>query len=293
MAHLQKTFDASERRACKLTSQHRTTQRYRAITPDDEPQLVKEMLSLARRHPRYGYRRITALLRRAGWAVNKKRVQRLWRKQGLKVPKTRRKRRRLGTSANSCTRRRAEYRNHVWTYDFIFDRTDDGRMLKFLTVVDEFTRECLALPVARNFQAHDVIAVLERLVGERGAPAFIRSDNGPEFIAIAMRGWISAAGSDTAFVEPGAPWENAYIETFNGKFRDELLAREVFLTVAEARHLAEAFRLEYNLERPHSSLGYKTPAEFAEGCAPSGSATLHLRAHTPAADHHHQPVPLS
>lgn len=183
--------------------------------------------------------------------------------------------------------------NHVWTYDFIFDRTDDGRRLKHLTVVDEFTRECLALPVARNFRAHDVIAVLARLVAGRGAPAFIRSDNGPEFIAAAIRTWLSTVGSDTAFIGAGAPWKNAYIETFNGKLRDELLAREVFLTVAEARRLADAFRMAYNLERPRSSLGYKTPAEFAEGCAPSGSATLHLRAHTPAADHHPQPVPLS
>lgn len=273
-----------------MISQHRTTQRYRAITPDDEQQLVKEMLDLARRQPRYGYRRITALLRRVGWLVNKKRIQRLWREQGLKVPKKQHKKRRLGSSANSCTRRAAEFRNHVWTYDFVFDRTDDGRRLKFLTVVDEFSRECLALPVARRFTAQDVVAVLAELVAERGSPVFIRSDNGPEFIALAVRAWLARADIDTAFVEPGSPWENAYIETFNGKLRDELLQREIFLTVAEARHLADGYRVEYNHDRPHSSLGYKTPAEFAAGCAPSGSASLRLRAHTRAVP---QPVLLS
>lgn len=248
------------------------------------------MLDFSRRHPRYGYRRITALLRRAGWVVNKKRVQRLWREQGLRVPKKQHKKRRLGSSANSCTRRQAEFRNHVWTYDFVFDRTEDGRRLKFLTVVDEFTRECLALPVERHFTARDVVAVLAELVTERGAPAFIRSDNGPEFIAMAVRDWLGRAGIDTAFIEPGAPWENAYSETFNGKLRDELLQREIFLTVAEARHLADGFRFEYNHDRPHSSLGYKTPAEFADGCAPCGSATLRRRAHTRNVS---QPVLLS
>jgi len=290
VAHLEQTFGTSERRACKVISQHRATQRYRAITPDDEQQLVKDMLNFSRRHPRYGYRRITALLRRAGWVVNKKRIQRLWREQGLKVPRKQHKKRRLGSSANGCKRRAAEFRNHVWTYDFVFDRTDDGRRLKFLTVVDEFTRECLALPVARRFTAQDVIAVLAELVAERGAPAFIRSDNGPEFIALAVRAWLARAGIDTAFIEPGAPWENAYIETFNGKLRDELLQREIFLTVAEARHLADSFRVEYNCDRPHSSLGYQTPTEFADGCAPSGSASLRLRAHTRTVP---QPVLLS
>ena len=250
---------------------------------------MKDMLDLARRHPRYGYRRITALLRRAGWLVNKKRVQRLWREQGLGVPQKQHKKRRLGSSANGCTRRRAAFRNHVWTWDFVFDRTEDGRQLKFLTVVDEFTRECLALPVGRHFTARDVIAVLAELVAQRGAPVFIRSDNGPEFIALAIRAWLAGAGIRTAYIQPGAPWENAYSETFNGKLRDELLRREIFLSVAEARHLAASFRVEYNLHRPHSSLGYRTPAEFAAGCAPSGSASLRLRAHT---RHAPQPQPV-
>jgi len=290
VAHLQRIFGVSERRCCKVVGQHRTTQRYRAITPDEERQLVKAMLDVSRRHPRYGYRRNTALLRRAGWLVNRKRIQRLSRQQGLKVPRKQHKRRRLGSSANSCSRRAATHRNHVWTYDFVFDRTEDGRRLKFLTVVDEFTRECLALPVAQHFTAQDVVAVLAELVAERGAPAFIRSDNGPEFIALAVRAWLARAGIETAFIDPGAPWENAYSETFNGKLRDELRQRELFLTVAEARHLADRFRIEYNHERPHSSLDYKTPAEFADGCAPCGSASLRLRTHTRI---HPQPVLLS
>ena len=263
-----------------MVSQHRTTQRYRAITPDDEKLLVKNMLGFARKHPRYGYRRITALMRRAGWTVNRKRIQRLWREQGLKVPQKQRKKRRLGSTANGCTRRKAEHPHRVWTYDFVFDQTDDGRTLKFLTVIDEFTRECLALPVGRHFTSQDVIAVLADLVAKHGAPAMIRSDNGPEFVAAAIRTWFARTGIATAYIEPGSPWENAYIETFNGKLRDELLKREIFMTVAEAKHLAAGFRFECNNNRPHSSLGYKTLHEFAAGCAPFGSATLRLRAHT-------------
>lgn len=273
-----------------MVEQHRSTQRYRARERDDEKELVKDMLEISRQHPRYGYRRIAALLRRAGWAVNKKRVQRLRRKLGLKVPRKQHKKRRLGSSANSCTRRRARRPNHVWTYDFVWDSTEDGRKLKFLSVVDEFTRECLALEVGRSFTAAAVVAVLARLVAERGAPGFIRSDNGPEFIAIAVRDWLKHAKSGAVFIAPGAPWENAYIETFNGKLRDELLDRELFFTLGEAKHLAAAYRFEYNHQRPHSSLKYKTPAEFAVGCAPSGSASLRLRAHTRGI---RQPVALS
>lgn len=283
-------FAASERRACQVVEQHRSTQRYRAKENLDEKKLVKDILELSKKHPRYGYRRIAALLRRAGWRVNTKRVQRLRREQGLKVPKKQHKRRRLGSSENSCTRRRAERRNHVWSYDFVFDRTEDGRRLKFLTIVDEFTRECLRLEVGRSFTAPKVVDVLRELVAERGAPEFIRSDNGPEFIAIAVREWLEAVKIDTAFIEPGAPWENAYIETFNGKLGDELLDREMFFTLAEARHLATTYRSEYNHQRPHSTLDYLTPAEFAHGCVPGGSATLRLRAHT---RRHQQLVRLS
>lgn len=268
----------SERRACTAVEQHRSTQRYRAKEPDDEKELVKAMHELARRHPRFGHRRIGALLRRDGWQVNKKRVQRLWKREGLKVRSKSRKRRRLGSSENACTRRKAERRNQVWSYDFVHDLTEGGLQLKFLTIVDEFTRESLAIEAAHSFKAKDVIAVLQRLVRERGAPEFIRSDNGPEFIAQAVVAWLAQQGSTTAFIQPGAPWENAYIETFNGKLRDELLDREMFTCLAEAKHLAKEYRIQYNHERPHSSLGYRTPAEFASGHSPSGSATLRLRA---------------
>jgi transposase InsO family protein len=280
----------SERRACQAVEQHRSTQRYRAKERDDERELVNAMHELARKHPRFGHRRIGALLRRDGWEVNKKRVQRLWRQEGLKVRSKARKRKRLGSSDNACTRRKAKRRNQVWGYDFVHDLTEGGLQLKFLVVVDEFTRECLAIEVAHSFKAKDVIEALERLVRERGAPEFIRSDNGPEFIAAAVVAWLEQQGSSTAFIQPGAPWENAYVETFNGKFRDELLDREMFTCLAEAKHLAKEYRIQYNHERPHSSLGYRTPAEFASGHSPSGSATLRLRANARSSS---QPVRLS
>ena len=200
----------------------------------------------------------------------------------------RRKRRRLGHSRNSCTRRPAKARNDVWSYDFVADRTDDGRRLKILTVVDEFTREALAVYVARHITAQDVIVVLEALVVERGEPKHIRSDNGPEFIARAIVTWIRERGIGALFIAPGSPWENAYGESFNGRLRDELLGTEIFTTLAEARGLVEVWRREYNTVRPHSSLGYKTPSEFAASCVASNSATLRAkRRRTP------QPQPLS
>ena len=202
------------------------------------------------------------------------RVQRLWRREGLRVPQKRRKRRRLGAASNSCTRLSAVRPNHVWTYDFVHDRTEDGRQLKVLTLVDEFTRESLCLHVARHIKARDVIDQLATLFIERGAPTHIRSDNGPEFIANDLRQWLSSMGSSTLFIEPGSPSQNAYIESFNGKLSDELLNLEEFTSLAEARHLAETWRIEYNQIRPHSSLGYRTPAEFAATCAASGTAPL-------------------
>ena len=260
-----------------MIEQHRSTQRYRAKTQDDEPELVKAIVALSNRHPRYGYRRIAALLRRERWSVNTKRVQRLWRTLGLRIPMKQHKRRRLGTSANSCQRRKAVRRNQVWSYDFVFDRTEDGRQLKFLNIVDEYTRECLVINVARSIKALGVVQSLRNLVVERGAPDFIRSDNGPEFVAQAVQMWLKAAAIETAYIEPGSPWENAYVETFNGKLRDEMLNREIFLTLREAQYLANSYRTEYNHERPHSSLEYKTPAEFARGRSPCGSASLRLR----------------
>lgn len=257
----------SERRACRVTGQHRSTQRYAPTEAADEAQLVKEMRALATRQPRFGYRRIAALLRAQGWDVNDKRVHRLWRREGLKVPQRQRKRRRLGHSANSCTRRRSERMNQVWTYDFVLDRTEDGKRLKLLTVVDEYTRECLAIEVARSITATAVIETLTRLVAERGPPESIRSDNGPEFIAAAVRRWMSTQSTRPLFIAPGSPWENAYSETFNGKLQDELLQGELFTSLVEARWLIEEWRRQYNQERPHSSLGYATPARFAAACA--------------------------
>lgn len=270
--HLQQTFGVSQRRACRVLGQPRSSQRKEPRKKEEEARLVKRMLELVRRHPRFGYRRIGVLLRREGWRVNRKRVWRLWRQQGLKVPRKRRKKRRLGSSANGCVRRRAEYRNHVWAWDFIFDRTGDGRALKWLTLEDEYTRECLALEVGRGMPARVVIEVLAGVVRQRGAPAGLRSDNGPEFIAKALRAWLAEAQIETLYIEPGAPWENGYAESFNSKLRDELLEGEEFRSVLEARVLGREWKREYNEVRPHSALGYRTPAEFGATCPRADSA---------------------
>jgi transposase InsO family protein len=232
------------------------------------------MLELVREHPRFGYRRIWALLRRDGWRVNRKRIYRLWRKEGLRVPKKQRKKRRLGSSANSCVRRPAEHRNHVWAWDFLHDRTSDGRALKWFTLVDEYTRECVALEVARGMTAQAVGVVLAAAVRERGAPVHIRSDNGPEFIAKAIRAWMAGAGLETLYIEPGAPWENGYAESFNSKVRDELLNVEEFGSLLEAQVLAREWRQQYNHVRPHSALGYRTPAEVGAMAPGADSAAL-------------------
>jgi transposase InsO family protein len=225
------------------------------------------MLRLVRSHPRYGYRRIWALLRSEGFRVNRKRIYRLWRHEGLRVPRKQRKRRRLGSSENGCVRRRAERINHVWCYDFLSDQTSDGRPLKLLTIEDEYTRESLAIDVERSIRSTDVIETLRYLFELRGTPGLIRSDNGPEFIAEALREWLRASGVGTLYIEPGAPWENAYGESFNSRLRDELLDRELFTSLLEAKVLVEDYRLQYNHRRPHSSLGYQTPAAFAARCS--------------------------
>jgi len=240
------------------------------------------MTELARQNPRYGYRRIWALLRRGGWRVNRKRVYRLWRREGLKVPKKQRKKRRLGTSENACSRRRPEREDHVWAWDFIHDRTAGGGPLKWLTIVDEFTRECLALKVERSIKADQVKDELIRLFMVRGVPDHIRSDNGPEFIARAIRSWLERAEVKTLYVEPGAPWENGYAEAFQSRLRDELLNAEEFRDVREAAALAQQWRRHYNRERPHSALGYLTPAEFAEARVPPGLGSLALPEHARA-----------
>lgn len=270
----------SQRRACQTVGQPRSTQRYLPRPRDDERSLVKRMRELSGKHPRYGYRRITALLRREGWAVNRKRVHRLWKREGLKVPSRQHKKRRWGTSDEGVIHRRAEHINHVWSYDFVMDETEDGRRLKVLPILDEYTRECLALEVERSITAQDVIAVLEYLFLVRGAPKFLRSDNGPEFIAEAVKAWLKPLHVKPAYIEPGSPWENAYSESFGSRLRDEFLNREVFANVREAKVLAEDYRRDYNEARPHSSLGYVAPAEFARACVASGSATLRLPQHT-------------
>ncbi len=260
MDHVKAELGVSERRACRVLRQHRSTQRKIPTTPDDEAALKADIIALARQYGRYGYRRITALLRGAGWAVNKKRVERIWRCEGLKVPQRQPKRSRLWLNDGSCVRLRPERPNHVWSYDFVSDRTHDGRAFRMLCVIDEFTRESLTIRVARKLKATDVIDVLADLFILRGIPTHIRSDNGPEFVATALREWITAVGTKTAYIEPGSPWENGYCESFNGKLRDELLNGEIFYTLNEARIVIEAWRRHYNTVRPHSSLGYRPPA---------------------------------
>ncbi|MHB0670493.1 IS3 family transposase [Roseomonas mucosa] len=260
VAHVTAKLDVSERFACKVLDQHRSTQRKVPRAADDEAALTVAITDLARLYGRYGYRRITALLRTEGWACNHKRVERIWRREGLKVPARQPKRGRLWLNDGSCVRLRPERPNHVWAYDFVEDRTRDGRKIRMLNVVDEFTRECLCIRVGRKLGSAEVIDVLSDLFILRGTPGYIRSDNGPEFIAVAVKGWIGGVGAKTAYIEPGSPWENGYVESFNGKLRDELLNAEVFNTLAEARVLIEQWRVHYNTVRPHSSLGYRPPA---------------------------------
>ncbi len=260
MRRVQRVLGVSERRACKVLGQPRTTQREEPKPSTFEKRLVARIIELACQFGRYGYRRITALLKREGLPVNHKRVQRIWRREGLKVPRKQPKRGRLWLSDGSCIRLRPEHRDHVWSYDFVFDRTHDGRPLRMLTIIDEYTRECLAIEVARRLNADDVLEALERLFIERGVPGHIRSDNGPELTAIAIREWLARLDVRTLFIEPGSPWENGYNESFNGKLRDELLDREIFYTLEEARVLIGWWRDEYNHFRPHSSLGYRPPA---------------------------------
>jgi transposase InsO family protein len=233
------------------------------------------MLDLVRRHPRYGYRRVWALLRREGFRVNVKRIYRLWRKEGLKVPQKQRKKRRLGCSANGCVRHRAAHIDHVWCYDFVSDQTTDGRTLKFLTLEDEYTREALAIEAERSITSTDLIETLRYLFEVRGAPQHIRSDNGPEFIAQALRRWLAESGVGTLYIGPGAPWENGFNESFNSRLRDELLNGELFTSLPEAKVVTEDYRLEYNHRRPHSSLGYQTPAAFAAACRAGYAALRH------------------
>jgi transposase InsO family protein len=260
VSHVTAELGVPERTACRVLGQHRSTQRKARRTADDEVALTQAVVDLAQQYGRYGYRRITALLHVEGWACNHKRVERIWRAEGLKVPARQPKRGRLWLNDGSCVRLRSERPNHVWAYDFVEDRTRDGRRFRMLNVVDEFTRECLCIRVGRKLKAADVIDVLADLFITRGTPGYIRSDNGPEFAAVAVRGWITGVRASTAYIEPGSPWENGYVESFNGKLRDELLNTEVFNSLAEAKVLIEQWRRHYNTVRPHSSLGYRPPA---------------------------------
>lgn len=260
---LEKFPDVSQRRACNVLDQPRSTQRKKHRIPDDEEGLVADMTRLATQYGRYGYRMITSFLHDEGWRVNHKRIERLWRREGLKVPQRQPKRGRLWLNDGSCIRLRPEYKNHVWSYDFVAERTRDGRPLKILTMMDEYSRECLAIDVARNIRSPRLLERLSELFLQHGAPDYIRSDNGPEFTAKSVRRWLSRVDVETLFIEPGSPWENGYIESFNGKFRNELLNCEIFDTVLEAQVLCDRWRWHYNTKRPHSSLGYRPPAPEA------------------------------
>jgi transposase InsO family protein len=246
-------LSVSERRACRALGQHRSTQRKVPRGRDDEAALTADLIELARRYGRYGYRKIGALLKAAGWLVNDKRVERIWRREGLKVPAKQPKRGRLWERDGSCIRLRPEHRNHVWSYDFVEARTHEGRKFRMLNVIDEFSRECLAIRVERKLKADDVVAVLCDLFSLRGVPAHIRSDNGPEFVARSVQSWIATAGSKTAYITPGSPWENGYVESFNAQVRDELLDGEIFYTLKEAQIMIEDWRRHYNCSSERTS----------------------------------------
>lgn len=289
MTHVQRQLGQAERRVCRVLSQARSTQRYTSVEREGEERLVTRLHELVRLHPRRGYRMMCGMLRLEGFHVNFKRVHRLWRREGFKVPSKQHKRRRLGHSANGILRRRAEHKDHVWCVDFIHDTDERDRPLKWLSVVDEYTRECLALEVDRSITAADVVNVLTELFMIRGVPVHIRSDNGPEFVAQAIGRLAAITGVENLYIAPGSPWENGYVESFHGRLRDELLNAEVFADVREAKALAAAWKNEYNHRRPHSSLGYVPPAVFAATLAvpPVGAAPLPPArpACTPTLDH--------
>jgi putative transposase len=271
---LQDRLGLSERRACRLAGQHRSTQRHCPQVASDDAALRRRLRKISEQRPRWGYRRAHGHLLAEGWSVNRKRVQRLWREEGLRVPAKAKKRRRLGDSTVPAGRLRAEFPNHVWALDYQHDASEDGRELKFLNVLDEFTREALAIEVDRSINAEQTVAVLGRLAVKRGAPANLRADNGPELTAAVLREWCRDGCTATAYIEPGSPWQNPYVESFNSRLRDELLNVEIFTSLAEARVLAEDWRQDYNANHPHSALGMTSPERFAASLrSPSGLAT--------------------
>lgn len=280
VGHLEERFGVSERRACTVAGQQRTTQRYTPRVASDEDALLEEIGRLVNENPRGGCRYITMLLQRSGWRINYKRVHRLWKREGYHVPRKPRARKAIGVDANACTKRQAAAPNDVWTWDFIHDRSTNGRALKFLVVVDEYTRECLALEAGHCIKSKDVLDVLSGLVGQRGTPRHIRSDNGSEFIAQSIQQWMADIGIEALYIAPGAPWQNGYVESFNSRLRDEFLEMNYFNNLKEARHLSGQWKEHYNTRRPQASLGKLTPEEFARSFGSSGSASL--RSATPA-----------
>ena len=253
----------SERHACRLLGQGRGTQRYEAIQRADEDELTAAVIAMASQYGRYGYKKITVLLQRAGWKVGRDRVERIWSREGLKVPKKQQPRRRLWLNDGSCIRLRPERPNHVWSYDFVTARTREGRKLRILTLIDEYTRECLALQVARRLNSQDVIETLSDVMLWKGIPEHVRSDNGPEFVSKKLRSWLHGLGTGPLYIEPGSPWENGYCESFNGKLRTECLNGEIFYSLKEAQIVIGQWRQEYNTVRPHAALGYRPPAPGA------------------------------
>ena len=286
MEHAREEYEGSERRACRVVRQWRGTQRYLPLRRTDEDQLTQAILTLAAKYGRYGYRRITVLLRDTWWPVGKDRVPRIWRREGLKVPQKQRARGRLWLGDGSCVRLRPKRANHVWSYDFVKAMTHEGRALRILVVIDEYTRECLALRVARRLGSLPGIETLADVMLVRGIPEHIRSDNGPEFIAEELRKWLGKVGTKTLYIEPGSPWENGYGESFNGKLRDEFLNGEIFSSLKEAQILTERWRVEFNTERPHSALGYRPPAPQTIWPQPPGHGNVENKTRFP---HSHTP----
>jgi len=290
VAYLRDRLGYSERRICRAIGQARSSQRYTHRVPDDEKFLIEEMHRLAVQGPRLGYRRIAALLGKDGWRVNIKRVHRLWRAEGLQIRGKVCKRRRLGDSDNACHRRKPLHKDHVWGCDFVSDRTEGGGRLRLLTVLDEYTRECLTIQVRRRFTGQDVVQSLSGLFAIRGRPKYLRSDNGPKFASKAVKKWLKKRKVGTLFIEPGSPRENGYMKSFNGKLRDECLNGELFLRLAESRYVLGRWRMDYNHHGPHSRLEWMTPAAFAASwpgmgrpCVPPGSATPGPQEHTASA----------
>ncbi len=271
---MQQKLGITERRACKALGQSRGLQRRPLKRARDEEALTADIIKLAARYGRYGYKRITALLRVQGWVVNHKRVERIWRREGLKVPQRHKKKGRLYLNDGSCIRLRPCWQNHVWAYDFVADRLKDGTKIRTLTVIDEYTRECLALRTGYSLKADDIMAVLTNLFVSKGIPDHIRSDNGSEFTARSIKDWLPKLHVKTLYIEPGSPWENGYNESFNARLRDECLNAETFYTLKEAQVILEQWRHHYNHIRPHTSLGYRPPAPLARthACIMAGAS---------------------